>query len=167
MDEDPDSAEVPFHIRISQGDTTVEVSGSREFVDERFDELQQIYLKNDYGEERSQHETNTQKKPVALGELYTTAEISYKRDAALLVGWYLESLEGQEDFTKSEIQDRALKAKIELGKNLSRDLSALVENGLLREVGRRDGEKTYYLTRNGEGYVSEELGVEEHPEQLQ
>ncbi|SFL21851.1 hypothetical protein SAMN04487950_2863 [Halogranum rubrum] len=164
MGSDSNIEEDTFQIRVSQGDVTVEVSGNREFVEKRFDDLQQTYLQSDGDQELVQMEQSTPRKPISLGELYTTATISYKRDAALLVGWYLESVEGQEDFSKSELQNRALKAKVELGKNLSRDLSTLVENGLLREVGRRDGEKTYYLTRTGESYADEELNVEERSE---
>lgn len=152
----------PYKIRVSRGDTTVEVSGDQDFVDERFDELCQRYLTDREEDSASTPETDQnlkQKKQIALGELYATADITYKRDAALLVGWYLEIIQSQEDFTKSEIEERALRAKVELGKNLSRDLSTLVEHGYLREVSRRDSEKTYYLTRTGESYVNDELDV--------
>lgn len=155
-------------IRIERGDVAVEVAGSREFVEKRFDELSDIYLEGDISAEspdqQSAPATNSSPKQAALGELYTAADIQYKRDAALLVGWYLEYVEGQDNFIKSEIEECALQAKVELGANLSRDLSTLIENGNLQEVGSRSGEKAYYLTRSGENYVTNEFGLEGYVE---
>lgn len=156
-------SEETYCIRVSQGNTTVEVSGDEKFVEKQFEDLREEYLdtQTESGAPSPEDLTSSQQKQVALGELYATSNLSYKRDAALLVGWFLESVEGQEDFTKSEVEDRAQKAKVELGKNLSRDLSTLVEKGLLREVGRRMGEKSYYLTRTGESRIHDEFGVDE------
>ncbi len=152
-----------YCIRVSQGGTTVKVTGDQEFVEERFEKLREEYLVNQTESVTPSVEspTDSQQKQVALGELYAATDLSYKRDAALLVGWFLESVEGHEDFTKSEIEDRARKAKVELGQNLPRDLSTLVEKGYLQEVGRRKGEKAYYLTRTGESRIHDEFGVDE------
>lgn len=156
--------EEPQHvISVTRGDVTVKVSGEKSFVTEQFADLSETYLNDDGGTtaESNSDIENTEKR-ISLGELYTTADISYKRDAALLVGWYLESIEDKSDFTKSEIKDRALQAKVELGKNLSRDLSMLIEQGKLQEVASRGGETTYYLTRTGEEYVESDFGIEDY-----
>lgn len=155
-----------FSIRVSRGDTTVEVAGDREFVEEKFNNLVEEYLTQ--AESTSQNpipsQTMQSEKPkqASLAEIYTSADISYKRDAALLVGWFLEKMENQNDFIKSEIEERALQAKVELGANLSRDISTLIEKGLVTEIDRRDGEKSYYLTRSGESYVEDEFGIAQH-----
>ena len=156
-------SEKTYCIQVSQGGTTVKVAGDKEFVEEQFEDLREEYFANQTESvpPSAENPTDSRQKQVALGELYATSDLSYKRDAALLVGWFLESVEGQDDFTKSEIEDRARKAKVEIGKNLSRDLSTLVEKGYLQEVGRRMGEKAYYLTRTGESRIRDEFGVDE------
>lgn len=152
-------------IRVSRGETTVEVTGSQEFVEEQFDELSDTYLveTDSFDDSEKNPSTNRSKraKQTSLSELYTNADISYKRDAALLVGWFLEMVEGQDDFVKSEIKERAVQAKIELGANLPRDISTLIEKGYLQKVSSRDGEKAYYLTRTGESHVEDEFGINE------
>lgn len=155
-----------YSIRVERGELAVEVAGTRDFVEDQFDELSETYL-NGEGQTESNNPpssstTSTSNKQASLGELYSDADIQYKRDAALLVGWYLEYIEDQADFIKSEIEERALKAKVELGANLSRDLSTLIEKGYLQEVGSRDGEKSYYLTRSGESYLTNEFSLKEH-----
>lgn len=153
-----------YMIHVSRGKVIVEVSGSEEFVEATFDELESTYLNAPTESNASAAGTNQQTsalKGLTLSEVYTNASISYKRDAALLVGYFLEQFEGQGDFTKSEIEERAVQAKIELGKNLSRDLSKLINKGYLSEVGERNSETTYYLTRTGENYVEEDFGVKE------
>lgn len=156
--------ESDYTLHVSRGDVTVEVSGSKEFVDAKFDELEAAYLKGTTEADTATAATPPQAsrgKGLTLSEVYTSASTSYKRDAALLVGYFIEQFEGQDDFTKSEIEARAKQAKVELGKNLSRDLSKLINKGYLSEVGERNGESTYYLTRTGESYVEEDFGVEE------
>ena len=151
-------------IHVSRGEVTVEVSGSKEFVEETFDEFESTYLDTPTELNTPAVDTNQQRNPskgLTLSEVYTNASISYKRDAALLVGYFLEQFEGQDDFTKSELEERAVQAKIELGKNLSRDLRKLINKGYLSEIGERNSEATYYLTRTGENYVEEDFGVKE------
>lgn len=155
-----------YRIRLRVADQELEVEGDDTFVKEQFDDLASEYIDvstakvSTTGKEPTTlPATVDQEKPPTLPEIYQEANIQYKRDAALLVGWYLEMTQGQEDFTKSEIEDAAIDAKIELGKNLSRDIGHLVENGLLLEVDQRDKETAYYLTRSGEEYVIEEFDL--------
>lgn len=152
-----------YTLHVSVGEVSIEVSGSKEFVDNKFDELEATYLEDTTDPDAYTADTSQRSgasKGLTLSEVYTAASISYKREAALFVGYFLEQFEGQDDFTKSEIEERAVQAKVELGKNLSRDLSKLINQGYLSEVGERNGESTYYLTRTGENHVEEDFGVE-------
>lgn len=153
-------------VKVQVSDILIEVEGSEGYVDEKFEELSSELLPS------SPHKAQTlpvaanpsakdeqKAKEISLAELYSQADIKYKRDAALLVGCYLELIEDQDDFTRSEIEEAALKAKVELGKNLHRDFGTLVENGFIKKIGERNNEPTYYLTRTGESHVSEEFGI--------
>jgi len=93
----------------------------------------------------------------SLAEYYRKADNLTKRDTALVVGWYLEYHEDQEDFTKAEVEQRAQDAKIRLGANVSRDLSNQVREGHLHKVGKRNGKDALQLTLTGEDYVEDQL----------
>jgi len=159
-------------IRVTVGEVTVEVEGAEEFVDERFADLEGEYLDEPAPVEPTSGEGKSDSsggftpggsegKPLTLSEIGREINLPYKRDAALLVGWYLEHVEGMEEFTRSDIEDKAKESKVELGANVPRDISTLVERGLLVQIGERESSKTYYTTRTGEEYVLVELGVEE------
>jgi len=159
-------------IRVTAGKVTVEVEGTEEFVEEQFAELEEKYLDepalvettsggSESGSSGGFTPGGSDGKPLTLSEIGREINLPYKRDAALLVGWYIEHVEGMDEFTRSDIQEKAKESKVELGANVPRDISTLVERGLLVQVGERESSKTYYTTRTGEEYVLEELGVEE------
>jgi len=155
-----------YRVRLRVGDQELEVEGDDTFVEEQFRDLAAEYLdespsnRTDSDEEQTQLPATTDTKHPSLAEIYQEASIKYKRHAALLVGWYIELVEGKENFTRSEIQDAAIDAKIELGKNLSRDINRLVEDGLLFKLDERNNETAYYVTRTGESYVTDEFDIQ-------
>jgi hypothetical protein len=159
-------------LRVTAGEVTVEVEGDKEFVEEQFAELEEEYLDEPTPVETTSGESESgspggfvpggsEGKPLTLSEIGREIDLPYKRDAALLTGWYLEHVEGMDEFTRSDIEEKAKESKVELGANVPRDISTLVERGLLVQVGQRESSKTYYTTRTGEEYVLVELGVEE------
>jgi len=151
-------------IYIKKGPIEIEIEGEQGYVDSKIEELGEKYF-----EKQSELIENEEEEPIEQpNKDWTASEIYSKLDKepakiyrALFLGWYLEKIDKKEDFNKIEIEDKALKNKIELGKNLSRDLNYLREKGLLKEIDKRDGEPTYYLTRTGENYVEEEIGIKE------
>jgi hypothetical protein len=172
-DSDPES----LRLHVSVGDVTIEVDGPVDEAETWFEALREDYLEgvdieaaasSSSSQESSSVETesvenngttteSSNTKQRSLPEYYKMADSPSKRDSALLVGWYLEYVDQQDDFTKSEIGDTAKSAKITLGKNLSRDLRNQVGDGNLLEVGERGGETAYHLTITGEEYVEGEL----------
>ncbi|MBX0287957.1 hypothetical protein EGH22_16615 [Halomicroarcula sp. F28] len=167
-----------LHLRVSVGEITIEVDGPVDDAEAWFESLQEDYLSdidtetvetaaNGAGtaaetgaaEQSSSSESvsSSSGKSRSLTEFYKQADDPMKRDAALLVGWYLEYHDGQSDFTSSEVEDRGTDAKIGLGANVSRDLSKQVSDGNLEKVDERNGQDAYHLTLTGEEYVEEEL----------
>lgn len=98
-----------------------------------------------------------EKKDQSLPEYYRMADSPTKSDSALIVGWYMEQEEGVRGFTSSEISDRAQEARIQLGANVSRDLSKQIQLANLMKVSESGGRAVYSLTRTGEEYVEDEL----------
>lgn len=163
---------------MSIGDVTVEVEGPVDEAETWFESLREDYL-DDIDREAVEAAANgsgsttenpdapqtdapdagptTSGKSRSLTEFYRSTDNPTKRDAALIVGWYLEYHEEQTDFTKPEIEEKAKDSKIGLGANVSRDLSKQVEEGHLEKVDERDGQDAYHLTLTGEEYVQEEL----------
>ena len=175
VEEDDDN----LHLRVSIGDITIEAAGPVDEAESWFEALREDYLSNvdsetiekavdgsgsiatnpesDSASPDNSADTMSSRKSRSLVEFYKTAENPTKRDSALIVGWYLEYHEDQDDFIKPEVEERAQDAKISLGANVSRDLSNQVNNGHLEKVDERDGQDAYHLTLTGEGYVEENL----------
>jgi len=167
-----------LHLRVTVGDITVEVEGPTDDAETWFESLREDYLgevddetleaaadgagiaANGGGAQQVSGTDQSQAasgKSRSLAEYYKGATDMTKRDAALFVGWYLELHEGEDNFTKPEVEERAKDAKINLGKNVSRDLSNQVGDGHLQKVDERDGKDAYQLTLTGEDYVQDEL----------
>lgn len=171
MTDSENEAEV-LHLHVSIGGVTVEVEGPVDDAETWFEALREDYLGDIDGavvpdQSPQPDESNrsvsqstssdSSEKNRTLAEFYQMTDGITKKDTALLTGWYIETHEGQDDFTKKEIDDKATSAKLTLGANLSRDLGYKVEDGHLAEVGERDDNTTYHTTISGEEYVKEEL----------
>lgn len=174
MADDPDSESLRLHVSI--GDVTIDVEGPVDEAETWFEGLREDYL-GDVDAETIQavtdgagsvselppksgqqnSTTTTSGKSRSLTEFYKGADDPTKKDAALIVGWYLEYHEDKPDFTSSEIKETAQDAKISLGANVSRDLSKQVESSHIEKVDEREGKDAYHLTITGEEYVQDDL----------
>lgn len=176
MDDDTPSENLRLHVKI--GEVTIDVEGPVDEAETWFEGLREDYLGDldaetiqaaayradpvskeptDQPAPETESDANQSGKTRSLTEYYREAENPTKKDAALIVGWYLEYKEDKSDFTSSEIKERAQDAKISLGANVSRDLSSQVENGYIEKVEEREGKDAFHLTITGEEYVEEEL----------
>jgi len=156
----------PHQITVRTNETTIEVRGPRNFVTTEFEELADRYLETDSGgktpspEADSSESLSAGEKVRTLSELAREIDLPYKRDAALLTGWYIERIDGNAPFTRAAIETRANESKLELGANLSRDVNVLIEKGLLMKAGDQDGTTAYQTALTGEERVTWTLGVE-------
>jgi len=167
-----------LHLRVSVGDITIEAAGPIDEAESWFEALREDYLSEidadtlesaadggsvatnsepDSADPNTSVDTKSSQKSRSLTEFYKTAENPTKRDSALIVGWYVAYHDGQDHFTKPDVDERAQDAKISLGANVSRDLSNQVSDGNLAKVDERDGQDAYHLTLTGEEYVEEHL----------
>lgn len=163
-----------LHLRVSVGDITIEAAGPIDEAESWFEALREDYLSdvdpetiegqingvsdsNSSNPSTEPQDTSDSKKSRTLPEYYQMTNGITKKDTALLTGWFIETKNGEDDFTKGEIEEEAQSAKLNLGKNVSRDLSYKVEDGHLAEVGERNGNPSFHVTITGEEYVENEL----------
>lgn len=168
----------PLKLHVSTGDVTIEVEGPVDDAETWFESLREDYLNDldteatratESGIKKTEKTSNggqttasasnqiDTRKSLTLPEYFSTTDDPLKRDIILIIGYYLENYEGEEYFTKAEIQQRAEDAKIQLGANIPRDISDQIKSGYMAKADKKDGKDAYHLTRSGEEYVEEEL----------
>lgn len=155
-------------IEIKVGSKMLSVSGSEDFVEEHFFDLYEEHEFEDVqaahsGSSSPEDHSTSDKEDIreigkTLNEYLADSEVSTKQDNALVTGWYIEQVKGQNDFTPSEVQEEADSAKVPLGVKLKRDLDENVQKGYLHSPGERNGEERYWVTDSGEEYL-EDMGV--------
>lgn len=176
MADDSESENLRLHVKI--GDVTIDVEGPVDEAETWFEGLREDYLGDldaeaiqaaaysadpvskepaDQPTPETESDANKSGKTRSLTEYYREADNPTKKDAALIVGWYLEYKEDNSDFAAPEIKEKAQDAKISLGANVSRDLSSQVEHSNIEKVDEREGKDAFHLTLTGEEYVNEEL----------
>lgn len=155
--------EPPLRLRVSVGETTVEVEGPTSVTREQFSALREEFLisggetvevEQDFQAESTSTPSQKQR---SLGELYQRMDDPTKQDTTLLTGWYWEQHENPSDFTQAELENTATGSKLKLGANVPRDVRNLVKKGYMAENDTRDSETTYIVTIDGEEYVENEL----------
>lgn len=157
----------PTHsIEISAGDFSLSVAGTQEFVEEQFYALYEDHDLADVSaselpsrsasSEETTDESGRSVKPIS--EYLSESDATAKRDRVLVIGWYLESIEDQDDFTEAEIERKAENANVALGQSIERDLGNNVEDGYLFPAGERSGEDTFWVTEAGRGHL-QDVGV--------
>jgi len=150
-----------FKLKLNLQQREIEVEGpNREFVEEWFDKLSASLENSSHdGHDKSDNpeDTDSSEKEKSIAEIYDRESFSKKQERTLFIGWALEKVQNQTEFTREEIQSVAKDYKIQLGANLNRDINSLIRKGWLKEVGERDGDSTYYLTRTGENFVEEQV----------
>jgi hypothetical protein len=150
-----------FRILLNLNQGKFEVEGSKSFVEKWTSKLENKIEDKNYSSQEANESSNSEEssseKQRSIGEVYDPKEFSKKQNRALFIGWSLEILRDNEEFTKKQIKDVAQEFKIELGANLTRDVQSLIKKGKLKRVGEDNGEPTYYLTRTGEQIIEEKV----------
>lgn len=147
-----------YKISLNLSQKEFEVEGEKSFVEKWVPKLEKkinsVSKNNDSSKNR---QSSGQEKEKSIAEIYDREKFSKKQDRVLFIGWALEVLRDNEEFTKPQIKDVAQEFKIELGANLTRDIKSLIKKGKIKKIGEENGETTYYLTRTGEQFVEEKI----------
>lgn len=151
----------PVTMRVRIGDAELEVSGPQKFVEEKVAEFVTA--------QGSRRETtgavpSLEPEPVGHGNKTSTLAQLLKKvsvrsdvDRVLVAGYFLETVQGLQSFTASEIRDAIRGAKVSPPNNPSDVLAKNIKKGLVMQAGDKDGKLAYVLTTDGIEFVAEQL----------
>lgn len=151
-------------MRVKIGDAELEVSGPREFVEEKVAKfVSELGAKGEKAAPFGRHLSEaTQKngnghKVSTLAQLLRKVAVKSDVDRVLVAGYYLETAEDARSFTAGEIKDAIRGAKAVLPGNLSDIIAKNIKQGLMMHAGDKDGRMAYVLTTDGVEFVAEQL----------
>lgn len=162
-------------IELTIGNTSLGVSGSREFVQEQFYDLYEKHgfdsidvpesaIEVSGGEsngisiedEEQQSEETEPIVDASLNELLSDSEVKTKQDTTLVVAWYLIAARGQSDVALVDVREEAERSQVELGEKVPRDLRSNIGKGYLGPTGeQREDADTYEVTETGREHLRE------------
>jgi hypothetical protein len=148
-------------IKLTIGNFSVEVSGPQEYANEKFNELVGQYLS---GPKTPASDARPASMPptasvIVSGKKESPAEFLKKTsvrnqfDQAMLLGYFLERIEGFSSFTSTELGAAAKEARRPFA-NPSDIVAKLTARGLMMSSGDKEGQRAYAVTATGEEYVT-------------
>jgi hypothetical protein len=106
---------------------------------------------------RTEHVTPPAQKKISAKEFLLTKDLKTEVQKTLVLGYYLEYVEGIASFNTDDLAAVFQSAKEKRPKNMNDAVNRNVARGLLMEVGKKDSKKAWILTTTGEKYVEGEL----------
>jgi predicted metal-dependent hydrolase len=148
-------------MRVRVGDSELEVSGPKEFVEEKIAE----FLKNSRQTAASAHQHTTLPLPLAdtiirkmsLAQFFKKTNPRTDNDRVLLAAYFREKMQNAENSTAGEIRDIIRKAKRPPPKNTNDAINQNIKKGLLMTAGDRDNKIAVVVTTDGEEAIDEML----------
>jgi len=144
-------------VKLAIGNFSVEVTGETAYVDKKIDELVSRFLSA--WKPTTSEPTAAASIPLETGGKKTSAAEFVKKstaknqvDRALVLGYYLEKVQGLSGFTSTELAELGREAKQPFA-NASDTVAKLTGRGLMMSAGDKDGQRAYALTASGEAYV--------------
>ena len=144
-------------IKLSIGSVSVEVTGSKNYVDKKFEQLLGRFVSsgkagfNELGSSGAKLEKGGKKTSAA--EFVKRSSAKSQFDRALMLGYYLEK-SGNSSFTAAELARLGKEIKQPFA-NASDAVAKLTGRGLMMSAGDKENARAYALTASGETYVEE------------
>jgi len=146
-------------VKLTLGGFSVEVSGPSDYVDKKLEEILGRFNPTSRVTTREgiavspPPQTEVGGKKVSAAEFLKGASAQNQTDRAVLLGYYLEKVEGLSSFTTTELAHWGKEVKRPFG-NVSDVVAKLSARGLMMSTGDKDGQRAYALTATGEEYVA-------------
>jgi hypothetical protein len=144
-------------VKLTVGSFSTEVTGPPEYVDKKVEELVGRFLTS---WKPIAADTTASAVPLAAGgkrtsagEFIKQAKVKSQSDVALLLGYYLEKINGIRSFTSTELSTFGKDEAKRPFSNVSDTIAKLTARGLIMSAGDKDGHRSYSLTASGEEYV--------------
>ncbi len=148
-------------MRVRVGDSELEVTGPKDFVQEKIDE----FLKRSRHTSGSppQHaglpavSAETTVRKMSLAQFFKKTSPRTDNDRVLLAAYFREKMQNAENSTAAEIRDIIREAKRPPPKNTSDAINQNIKKGLLMSAGDRDNKMAFVVTTDGEESIDEML----------
>jgi hypothetical protein len=144
-------------VKLTVGNFSTEVTGPTEYVDKKLEDLVGRFLTS---WKPTTVESAASVVPIAAGgkktsagEFIKQANAKSQSDVALLLGYYLEKINGIRNFTSSELATFGKDEAKRPFSNASDVIGKLTARGLMMSAGDKEGNRSYSLTASGEEYV--------------
>jgi len=156
-------SEKTFKIRVKKGDIEIEIQGTEEFVNTKFNELKEEL---EYPIERVEA-VEPVGESVSIPELPDTLPSFLAQkgnptpfpDITMVYAYWLYYKEKIDPFNAKDIEKCYDNARIRKSANIPRDLSRCVGKGFLIPLKeKKEGQLAYRLSKDGEKFV-ERLGI--------
>ncbi len=149
-------------MRVRVGDSELEVSGPKEFVEEKIDEFlkksRQTVVTPSHQHSTSLAESvETTVRKMSLAQFFKKTSPQTDNDRVLLAAYFREKMQNAENSTAAEIRDMIRDAKRPPPKNTSDAVNQNIKKGLLMAAGDRDNKMAFVVTTDGEESVAEML----------
>ena len=153
--------EVTMRVRI--GNSEIEVSGPRDFVETKIDEFIKEMKESAKRTEPGSHPAMAEikgtvpgtRKKVSAAQFFRRLSPKSDVERFLIAGYFLENFENVEKFTTADILLTLKKAKIRPPKNPSDVIYKNAKKGNIMAAGDKDGKLAYVLTSDGELAVND------------
>jgi hypothetical protein len=104
------------------------------------------------------HKTGATQKKISAKEYLMTKQLNTETKKTLVLGYYLEHVEGMPSFNVDDLVAVFQAAKEKRPKNMNDAVNKNVARGLLMEaVEKKEAKKAWVLTSTGEKHVQDEL----------
>jgi hypothetical protein len=144
-------------MRIRVGSAELEVTGPADFVEKKIEEFQKsikeiipvgpIPIGSDATASQG---LATATKGLSANQFFKKMSLKTDIDRVLALGYFLENMKGQQNFTRAEIMGAFQEAKVTLPKNISDAISQNIKKGFIMAAGNKDNKTAYVLTTDGE-----------------
>jgi len=130
-------------------------------IEQRLNELEErlMKLENIVVSPGASNPMGSRKKKLSVKEFLMTKEAKTEIKKVLILGYYLEHIEGMESFNATDIEAVFRSAKEKPPKNINDAVNKNINPGgfIMDAAEKKDTKKAWVLTSRGEKYVEEEL----------
>jgi hypothetical protein len=154
-----DSASVTIRVRV--GDSEIEVTGPKAYVEKKIDEylrtLPKVVHQPPPHLSTSQTVSGTESagKKVSPAQFFKKCNPKTDVDRVLVAGSYLEQFRNAQNFTAAEVREVIKEAKWPPPTNVNDAVNRNIKKGFLMSAGDRENKITFVLTSDGEDLVQE------------
>jgi len=144
----------PVTIRVRVGDSEIEVTGPKDYVEKKIEEFLKSPPKaSTHASSQTVSTTEPAAKKISPGQFFKKCNPKTDVDRVLVAGSYLEQIRNAQDITAAEVRDLVKEAKWPPPINVNDAINRNIKKGFLMSAGDRENKRAFVLTSDGEDFV--------------